>query len=67
MRKFGGALADYYDETGSLARPTAYTVTGADLRDCPECGEPAGFPCRWPDGRRRNMPCWSRWHPQEVA
>lgn len=58
---------DYAEELGSPARATAYTVTGADLRDCPECGEPAGFPCKWPNGRRRNMPCWSRWHPQEVA
>ncbi|WP_458861097.1 zinc finger domain-containing protein [Mycobacteroides abscessus] len=42
-------------------------MTGADLRDCPECGEPAGLPCRWPNGRRRNLPHWSRWHPQEAA
>ncbi|WP_420093680.1 zinc finger domain-containing protein [Mycobacteroides abscessus] len=42
-------------------------MTGADVRPCPECGAPSGLPCKWPNGRRRNMPCWSRWHPQEVA
>ncbi|WP_457095045.1 zinc finger domain-containing protein [Mycobacteroides abscessus] len=67
MKKFGGALADYYDETGSPEKANPYSVTGADVRPCPECGAPSGLPCKWPNGRRRNMPCWSRWHPREVA
>ncbi|WP_458859402.1 zinc finger domain-containing protein [Mycobacteroides abscessus] len=69
MQRFGGCrpLADYYEETGRPERPTAYSVTGADIRPCPECEVPAGLSCRWPDGRPRKSPHWSRWHPREVA
>ncbi|WP_422121183.1 zinc finger domain-containing protein [Mycobacteroides chelonae] len=59
-------MADYYDETGSPEKATAYSVTGADLRPCTECDAPAGLPCKWPNGRSRKSPHWSRWRP-EVA
>ncbi|WP_428846326.1 zinc finger domain-containing protein [Mycobacteroides chelonae] len=69
MRKFEGykPLADFDEETGSRERPNAYSALGADIRPCPECGTPAGLACRWPDGRPRKTPHWSRWHPEKVA
>lgn len=59
-------MADHESETGSHERATPYSVTGADIRPCPECDAPAGLTCKWPDGRPRKSPHGLRWKP-EVA
>lgn len=53
-------MADYQD-TGSRERPTAYTVTGADLIVCPECGVPEKVDCRDTRGIAKKWPHQSRW------
>lgn len=46
--------------TNSRAIWAAYSQTGADRVDCPNCGAEKDVFCTRPDGRVRKTPCVSR-------
>lgn len=50
-----------HDDIGSRERPTPYTVTGADLIVCPECGVPEKAECRDINGVVKKWPHKPRW------